>query len=172
MHQARFGRVGLRRLSNLEFENTIHHFFSITTPIQDLLPGGNLALLSGEGGGQQISPAHIRGYLVAAERTISSTLDLERSHLPGKVITDYAHSPCMKIWYDRRYADGGDHTKPLEDAVVAFKRTDFIWRTDRNGFKVGLPGLYRVTADIKIQPDCGCTPSVLDSDGLQYRNRL
>lgn len=149
MHQARFGRAGLRRLSNLEFENAIHDLFSITTPVQDFLPKGNQAGLTGEGGGQQISPAHIRGYLAAAERAISSALDLERDGLPRKVTVDYVHSPYMKIWYDRGYADGGDNTKPLEDAVVAFKRTDFIWRTDRNGFKAGLPGRYRVIAEIQ-----------------------
>jgi hypothetical protein len=68
-----------------------------------------------------MSPAHIRGYLAATERTISSTLDLERSHLPGKVTIDHVHSPYMKIWYDRRYADGGDNTKPLKDAVLAIQ---------------------------------------------------
>ena len=147
--QARFGRAGWRRLTNLEFENTLHKLLSITTPIQNLLPSESTAGFNSSIANQEISAPHIQGYLKATDRAIDSAIALQKSRRPRVVTVNYPKSRYMKIWHDKPYSRGGDNTKPLEDAVVAFKRTDFIWRTDRNGFKAKLPGRYRVTGVVR-----------------------
>ena len=147
--QARFGRAGLRRLTNLEFENSLHDLFSITTPIQNLLPSENTAGLNSSIASREISAAHIQGYLKATDRAIDSAIARQKSRRPRVVTVNYPKSRYMKIWHDKPYSRGGDNTRPLEDAVVAFKGTDFIWRTDRNGFKAKLPGRYRVTGVVR-----------------------
>jgi hypothetical protein len=147
--QARFGRAGWRRLTNLEFENTLHELLSITTPIQDLLPSESTAGFNSSIASREISAAHIQGCLKATDRAIDSAIALQRSRRPRVVTVNYPESRYMKIWHDKPWARGGDNTRPLEDAVVAFKRTDFIWRTDRNGFKAKLPGRYRLTGLVR-----------------------
>ena len=147
--QIQFGRAGWRRLTNLEFENSLHDLLSITTPLQALLPSEHAAGFNTSSATQEISSVHIQSYLNAIDRAIDSALSVHRTRRSRVFTVNYPESRYMKTWYDRPWADGGDNTRPLEDAVVAFKRTDFIWRTDRNGFKAKLPGRYRVTGVVR-----------------------
>ena len=147
--QKRDGRAGWRLLTNLEYENSLHDLLSIATPLQGLLPSEHRSGLNASNGDQGLSSFHIQAYLKATDKAIDSALSPPRGRDKRVFRVDYPESAYMKIWYDRPWADGGDNTKPLSDAVVAFKRTDFIWRTDRNGFRAKLPGRYRVTGEIR-----------------------
>ncbi|QDU25006.1 hypothetical protein ETAA8_00670 [Anatilimnocola aggregata] len=67
------GRVRVRRLTRLEYENTVRDLLDIDTPLRDLLPEDDLR----DGFGNQtealsISPVHIQQYMAAADRAIEA----------------------------------------------------------------------------------------------------
>lgn len=67
------GRVRLRRLNRLEYENTIRDLLDIDTPLRDLLPEDDLRDgFSNQSGALSISPVHIQQYLAAADRALEA----------------------------------------------------------------------------------------------------
>lgn len=143
--QKRFGRAGIRRLSNLEFQNSIHDLFGISIPLLDFLPGESQSGFTTLANTQDISAFHITQYMKAIDIVLE---EIEKPTTQRRYHIDYPNSPYMRIWFERGWFDGGDNTIPIEGAIVAFKRTDFIWRTDRNGFKAPDNGLYQITASM------------------------
>ena len=65
------GRVRIRRLNRLEYENTVRDLLAIDTRLQDLLPEDDLADgFSNSADALSISPVHIHQYMAAADRAI------------------------------------------------------------------------------------------------------
>lgn len=70
---AEAGRVRVRRLNRLEFENTVRDLLDIDTPLQDLLPEDDLIDgFSNQAAGLSISPVHIQQYMAAADRALEA----------------------------------------------------------------------------------------------------
>jgi mono/diheme cytochrome c family protein len=67
------GRVRVRRLNRLEYENTVRELLGIDTPLRDLLPEDDLRDgFSNQAGGLSISPIHIQQYMAAADRALEA----------------------------------------------------------------------------------------------------
>ena len=67
------GRVRVRRLNRLEYENTVRDLLDIDTPLQDLLPEDDLIDgFSNQAAGLSISPVHIQQYMAAADRALEA----------------------------------------------------------------------------------------------------
>jgi hypothetical protein len=67
------GRVRVRRLNRLEYENTVRDLLGIDTPLRDLLPEDDLRDgFSNQAGGLSISPIHIQQYMAAADRALEA----------------------------------------------------------------------------------------------------
>lgn len=67
------GRVRVRRLNRLEYENTIHDLLGIDTPLRDLLPEDDVRDgFSNQTAALSISPVHIQQYMAAADRAIDA----------------------------------------------------------------------------------------------------
>ena len=67
------GRVRVRRLNRLEYENTVRDLLDIDTPLQDLLPEDDLIDgFSNQAAGLSISPVHIQQYMAAADRALDA----------------------------------------------------------------------------------------------------
>lgn len=67
------GRVRVRRLNRLEYENTVRDLLGIDTPLRDLLPEDDLSDgFSNQAGGLSISPIHIQQYMAAADRALEA----------------------------------------------------------------------------------------------------
>jgi mono/diheme cytochrome c family protein len=67
------GRVRLRRLNRLEYENTVRDLLGIDTPLRDLLPEDALRDgFSNQTAALSISPVHIQQYLAAADRALEA----------------------------------------------------------------------------------------------------
>ncbi len=67
------GRVRVRRLNRLEYENTVRDLLGIDTALRDLLPEDDLRDgFSNQAGGLSISPIHIQQYMAAADRAIEA----------------------------------------------------------------------------------------------------
>jgi hypothetical protein len=67
------GRVPVRRLNRLEYENTVRDLLGIDTPLRDLLPEDDLRDgFSNQAAALSISPVHIQQYLAAADRALEA----------------------------------------------------------------------------------------------------
>ncbi|NBR06003.1 MAG: DUF1592 domain-containing protein [Planctomycetes bacterium] len=67
------GRVRLRRLNRLEYENTVRDLLDIDTPLRDLLPEDDLRDgFSNQSAALSISPVHIQQYMAAANRALEA----------------------------------------------------------------------------------------------------
>jgi mono/diheme cytochrome c family protein len=67
------GRVRVRRLNRLEYENTVRDLLDIDAPLRDLLPEDDLRDgFNNQAGGLSISPVHIQQYMAAADRAIEA----------------------------------------------------------------------------------------------------
>lgn len=67
------GRVRIRRLNRLEYENTLRDLLDIDTPLRDLLPEDDLSDgFSNQTASLSISPVHIQQYMVAADRALEA----------------------------------------------------------------------------------------------------
>lgn len=67
------GRVRVRRLNRLEYENTVRDLLDIDTPLRDILPEDDLRDgFNNQAGGLSISPVHIQQYMAAADQAIDA----------------------------------------------------------------------------------------------------
>jgi len=67
------GRVRVRRLNRLEYENTVRDLLGIEVPLRDLLPEDDLRDgFSNQTGALSISPVHIQQYMAAADRALEA----------------------------------------------------------------------------------------------------
>ncbi len=67
------GRVRVRRLNRLEYENTVRDLLDIDAPLRDLLPEDDLRDgFSNQTGALSISPIHIQQYMAAADRALDA----------------------------------------------------------------------------------------------------
>lgn len=98
------GRVRLRRLNRVEYENTLHDLLGIDTPLRDLLPEDDLSDgFANQADALSISPVHIQQYLAAAERALEAatvrqarpetkTYRFSYAHDAEKPFHDHAHN--------------------------------------------------------------------------------
>ena len=67
------GRVRVRRLNRLEYENTVRDLLGIDAPPRDLLPEDDLRDgFNNQAGGLSISPIHVQHYMAAADRALEA----------------------------------------------------------------------------------------------------
>lgn len=70
---AEAGRVRVRRLNRLEYENTVRDLLGIDTPLRDMLPEDDLRDgFSNQTAALSISPVHIQQYMAAADRALEA----------------------------------------------------------------------------------------------------
>ncbi len=73
--QARDGRVVLRRLNRVEYENTIHDLLRIGTPLRDMLPADTAAFgFDNVSEALRLSSSQIEAYLQAADKALDAAL--------------------------------------------------------------------------------------------------
>ena len=142
--QKLMGRTPLRRLNRTEFQYTLNDILGTSENLQAQLPLESESNFDTISSIQDVSPAHISQYLQAIESAVDALFRRLENPKPRIFTVDYPNSNYMKVWYNRKWFDGGDNTRGIDNAVVGFKRTDFIWRTDRNGFKAPMSGKYRL----------------------------
>ncbi|MEM7233519.1 MAG: DUF1592 domain-containing protein, partial [Planctomycetota bacterium] len=143
--QERVGRVPLRRLTNLEYEYTLHDALGISTPLAKRLPPeSELSKFDTVAGGQAISPVHIRSYLDAADVALNEAIQLGRRPPMQPRLLDYPNSKYIAMWFDRPIRNGGSTIKRVDDGVVTFEKKNHAMRSDNMGFRVWYPGQYRI----------------------------
>ena len=146
--QEKYGRVPLRRLTRLEHDYTLRDLLFVDDELGKSLPEEtNSAGFDTVGTTQDISPIHIRSYLEVADQALDAAINLGKRPPQKPVLVDYLNSPYLNKFHDRELRNGGSVTKKLDDAVAMFIDTDYLFRSDSGGFRVQLPGLYRITTE-------------------------
>ena len=148
--QARSGRVVLRRLNRVEYENTMHDLLGIDIPLAEYLPEDGAA-----GGFDNVSTAlrlsaiQIEAYLTTAEKALDAALNIgpqpkvkkqRFSYLDIQQIKDMLAKPTGSLQKDgsRSY----QYFRALPDALVIYPNE--LWETIIRESRADVAGRYRV----------------------------
>ncbi|MDB4632117.1 DUF1592 domain-containing protein [bacterium] len=143
--QNRVGRVPSRRLSRSEYEHTLHDLMGIAGPLAKYLPPENQSeSFDVVAAKQEMSGIHIRGFLNAAEHALDEAIQLGKKPFVGRKELNYFKSPYIQMWVDRPVRRGGGTVFKTDQDVVTFRGENYVFRSDANGFRPPLAGLYRI----------------------------
>ena len=93
------GRVRIRRLNRLEYENTVHDLLGIAVPLQDMLPEDDLADgFSNATEALSISPVHIRQYMAAADAALAAAIVRQRQPETQKHVFKWNDESEKPFW--------------------------------------------------------------------------
>ncbi len=112
------GRVVLRRLNRVEYENTLHDLLAVDLPLQHFLPeDGTTHGFDNVAEGLRLSMLHIEQYLEAADAAIAEAIDLRRQ--PDRVERRLRYQDEESFANDQKNKERRMF-RPLPDAVVIF----------------------------------------------------
>ena len=142
------GRVPSRRLTPTEYQYTLMDLLQISEGLGHFLPAesdsGGFDTVGRE---QRFSDIHIRSYLDAADRALDFAINLDPRPNQGKREFDYYNSSYVNRWFTVDVSSGGQNILKLDDAVGLIVELDYLMMSDRAGFQIHQPGLYRITAE-------------------------
>jgi hypothetical protein len=129
------GRVRVRRLNGLEYQNTVHDLLGIEVPLRDLLPEDELADgFSNATSSLSISPVHIHQYMAAADVALSEAI--ARQPRPAEIT--------------HRFSYGHDKEKPFyghgSNSPLIRIRGDDLWFYRQTHIEV--PAVLRQFAEV------------------------
>jgi hypothetical protein len=112
------GRVVLRRLNRVEYENTLHDLLAIDLPLQHILPEDASAHgFDNVAEGLRLSMLHMEQYLEAADAAIAAALDLRRR--PPGVNSRFRYHDEESVIDDTKKT-GNKSFRIFPEAVVVF----------------------------------------------------
>lgn len=130
--EAATGRVVLRRLNRVEYENSVHDLLQIDTPLVELLPEDATAFgFDNVAGALRLSGSQIEAYLTAADTALDAALNFGPDPRSKRRFT-YFDMPAIRDALDRPQGsanpDGTRYKKfftSLGDAVVVYINESF-----------------------------------------------
>ncbi|HQU43072.1 MAG TPA: DUF1592 domain-containing protein, partial [Pirellulales bacterium] len=137
--QRQQGRVVLRRLNRVEYENTLHDLLGIDLPLRDILPEETpLEGFDTVAEGLRLSPLHMEKYLEAADAALDAAIRLDRP--PERIAQRFLYKEQQGI----RKSLPQEHAmcRELDDAIVLF--SDASWITKVFGLNLRDTGRYRL----------------------------
>ncbi len=128
------GRVVLRRLNRVEYQNTINDIFSIDARLMDLLPEDNSAHgFDNNAAALSLSSVLLERYLEAADAALDEAIETGQRRQRTKIRFSYKD--------ERRVKDHKSYLN-IDDAVVFF--SSGYSPTEINQFRAPVDGVYRV----------------------------
>lgn len=145
------GRVLLRRLNRVEYENTVHDLLAIDIPLVDLLPEDSSAHgFDNVSAALRLSSAQIEAYLLAADKALDAAINFRPppqvrtrrfSYLDVQGIKDNMAKPTGSI---NKQGDRHHQSyRALPDALVIFNNESF-GGTGLRDARADSGGLYKV----------------------------
>jgi Protein of unknown function (DUF1592)/Protein of unknown function (DUF1588)/Protein of unknown function (DUF1587)/Protein of unknown function (DUF1585)/Protein of unknown function (DUF1595)/Planctomycete cytochrome C len=149
--RSRTGRVVMRRLNRVEYENTVHDLLAVDTPLADLLPpDGEASGFDTVGEALRLSSAHLEGYLGAGRRALDAAIQLGEAPRSRTIRVRHLDLAAVQARLARKHGSRGPtgeafHQvhKSLSDALVLF-RAEPDGLTALRDARAAAPGLYRV----------------------------
>ena len=146
--QKKWGRTPQRRLTRLEYQNTLHDLLSIDKPLATILPAEtDSGVFDTVGKFQGISPVHIQAYMTAADEALEAAIQLSRKPSYRERKIDYLNSPYVTRWFDIPMSQGGKMIKKLDDGIGVFVDFDYVMPSNACGLNITAPGKYRITIE-------------------------
>ncbi len=143
--QDRQGRVPARRLTNLEYANTIRDLLLINDQVSAELPAENdSGRFDTIGVNQRLSAVHMAAYMKSSDRAIDAALRFNANPYRDFEI-DIPNSPRLAYHDGKTFIDGGGIYLRLGKGVVLFTENDFLLPSHAHGFDVPISGKYRIT---------------------------
>lgn len=172
--QQRIGRLPSRRLTRLEYEHTLHDLLGIGGDIAKHLPpesdSGSFDVVAAT---QEMSSVHVRALLMAAELALDEAIQLGPDPRRSTREIDYLNSRYIQMWVERPVRRGGGTVFKTDRDVVTFRGENYVFRSDNNGFKPPVAGVYRITIKAAAyQPRSSITLSLKRQNDKQGESEL
>jgi mono/diheme cytochrome c family protein len=133
----------MRRLTRLQYENTLHDLLAINVDLKGRLPEDSRALgFDNVGDALTLSPAQIEAYLDAADAALDAAV--VRRPRPQTIKRRYLGRECLGYGAGRMEGQVLD----LGDAAVVFGRGSFVFPATGEAFTASADGLYRLRASL------------------------
>ncbi|MCM8540553.1 MAG: DUF1592 domain-containing protein [Lentisphaeraceae bacterium] len=114
------GRVLVRRLNRIEYENSIHDLLGIKKPLKDLLPEDEVSHgFSNSANALSISPVHIQQYMIAADRALKNLIP-RKINEPKKYTFSYTDDQEKSFW---GHGSNKQFIRPREDKIWFYAST-------------------------------------------------
>ena len=159
------GRVVLRRLNRVEYENTLHELLAIDLPLAALLPeDASSHGFDNVSDGLRLSSSQIEGYLLAADKALDAAIQFGPKLEVKKQRFSYLDLPHIKAHLakptepekkDRHY----QQFRALPDALVIFP-TETFGGTFLRDARANVAGNYRIRLSAYAYQSTG-TPAVV-----------
>ncbi len=128
------GRVVLRRLNRIEYENTVRDLFDVHVSVKEMLPEDTVAQgFDNVGAALNLSPVHIERYLDAADMVLNAAI-APVHHLESKTDRLDLYDSLPKWFLAGAWK--------REDGVILFRNSGDS-ASDLRQFKASAPGRYR-----------------------------
>ena len=172
--QETYGRVPSRRLSRQEYEHTLHDLLGIHTDLaKHLPPESESGAFDVVAASQEMSSVHVRSLLRAADLALDEAIQVGKRPSMKERDIDYFHSPYIQMWVDRPVRRGGGTIFKTDKDVVTFRGENFVFRSDANGFKPPVAGLYRIKVNAAAyQQRSSITVSLKRQNDVQGESEL
>lgn len=149
--QAESGRVVLRRLNRVEYENTVHDLLGINIPLAEYLPeDGTASGFDNVATALRLSATQIESYLTAAEKSLDVALNFGPRPKLKKLRMSYLDLPNIKENLAKptgSLSKNGDrhhqYCRALPDALVMFHNEYYGGSLLRES-RTEAAGLYRI----------------------------
>lgn len=133
------GSLVLRRLTRVQYENTIRDLLSTNLELQERLPPDGRAFgFDNVGASLSLSSAQIEAYLEAADAALDSVIITK----PKPIVVKERISGLQALGEIGQRRNG--HIQELEDAAISYNRNQFYVARDA----AHVDGLYRVRASL------------------------
>lgn len=173
--QQTVGRVPSRRLTRSEYQNVLHDLLEIDRNLAKQLPAENRAAGAFDvvAATQDMSSVHVRSFLQAARLALDEAIQLgSRPEMKPREL-NYLKSRYIRMWVDRPVRNGGGTVFTTERDVITFRGENFVLRSDHNGYRISVPGRYRITVRAAAhQPRSAVTLSLKRQNDEQGESEL
>jgi mono/diheme cytochrome c family protein len=147
--QSKEGRVVLRRLNRIEYENTIRDLMGVPVEVADLLPEDALSHgFDTVGEALAISPVHLERYLVAARKALDAAIVMTAKPEPKTTKHKFFDVRTGSTETDKKLnTEALSKLRTLEDGTqVTFSQgTQGMATQVAANLKIVTPGYYKVT---------------------------
>jgi hypothetical protein len=169
------GRVVLRRLNRVEYENTLHDLLAIDIPLANMLPeDASSRGFDNVSEGLRLSSGQIESYLQAADTALDAAINFRPQPVVKKKHLSYLEMPKVKEQLAKPTGsinkDGGRYHqifRSLPDALVIFPNETY-GGTNLNDSRADVAGLYRVRLSAYAYQSTGQPTVVAKLIGQNY----
>ena len=143
------GRVPARRLTQLEYANTIRDLLMVDGNVAASIPAKtNASGFDTVGSNQRLSAVHVESYLKSADDAIREAINLNANPFRSSSF-DIKNGNQVLYFADKPLQLGGGMYRVVDKGVAVFNDNDYLLGSYSFGFSVPASGKYRITYGVE-----------------------